>query len=434
MDEPLKVGFIGVGQMGSVLIERLRGAGHPIHVFDADPEVQDRCRAAGFVVVDSSAEAASGASVVFLCLPDANAVEAVVAGSPGAASWEPAPELCVDLTSSLPSVTRRVSQVLAKRGIRLLDAPVSGGVSGAREGKLTVMAGGDETALNFIRPLLATFASSVIWSGALGAGHAMKAFNNALSAASLIGTAEGVVAGTRAGMSAAQVIDAINSGNARSQNSEVKYPRDVLTGQFNAGFRLGLCYKDVTDACLVAEEIGFPIPMASRVRDILHLGVQKLGADADFTRIYQVVAPDRRSAKAGADKIPAAESTILQVALFGILLAASVEMVGLAKASGIEAGRALEVFNLSSGRNECTRYLSSVCGGIEPGVADYSANTVWRALRWMAARGAPQERMFRLAPLAAEQWETIVAHMGPDADAWGATDGLYARQGGKDAR
>ena len=182
------IAFAGLGQMGGVLAQRLRAAAHDMRVFDISGGVRSEFAARGFNVTNSLREAASGADVVFLCLPDAKAVQAAVLGEEGLLQAEQLPAICVDLTSSLPSVTVKIGHVLAESGVKLLDAPVSGGVPGAREGKLTVMAGGDQDLVEEVKPLLSSFASNVIWAGPLGSGHAVKALNNVLSAASMAAT------------------------------------------------------------------------------------------------------------------------------------------------------------------------------------------------------------------------------------------------------
>lgn len=433
-NEELNLGFMGFGQMGSAIATRLRDAGYHVCVFDPDPVAQSLASSAGFELASSPAEAASETAVVFLCLPDARAVESVTIGGEGAASWRTPPAFCVDLTSSLPAVTRRVGRVLAKRGVHLIDAPVSGGVAGAREGRLTVMAGGEPTIVDEMRHVLSTFASAVIWAGPLGAGHAVKAFNNTLSAASLIGTAEATAAGLAAGMSLTQVIDAVNDSTARSQNSEVKYPRNILTGTFDAGFRLGLLHKDVVGACLIAEECRFPVPVAALTREILAGGVRQLGLAADFTRIYETVVPDCGRGAIERAEIVAADAEALNRALFGMLLLASVEIVGLAQDSGVDVEQTFSIFNLSSGRNECTRALSSVSGEIRALRANCSVETILEALRWVTARGRERRGPLPMAALAAELWASIAREVGPDADAWRAMDHRNVREGENYAR
>ena len=311
--------------MGSVLACRLRDGGCHVDVFDIDHAARAAALANGMHVAESPAAVAEAVNVLLLCLPDARAVEETIAGPRGVATWHHVPSLCIDLTSSLPVTTRRVGAILGAHGARLIDAPVSGGVAGARAGRLTVMAGGDEETVDAARPLLYAFASNVIWAGSLGSGHAVKAFNNALSAASLVATAETIAAGRAAGIPPYRSVQAINAGEAASENSQVKYPRDILSGTFTAGFRLALLHKDVAGACVIAGDVGVAVPMTECARDILAAGLQWLGPAADMTAIYLAIVPDLDLAGTS----PVDEHRVLSrlnVALFGTLLMFSLEI------------------------------------------------------------------------------------------------------------
>ena len=290
--------------MGGAIAGRMRQAGYEIRGYDVAASVREDFRKAGFQVSDSLAEAASGADSAWLCLPDADAVRAAVFGPGGLLEAEPLPAVCVDLTSSLPSATREVGAGLAERGVAMLDAPVSGGVAGAREGRLTAMVGGDPHLAEEVSELIRTFASSVVWAGSLGAGHAVKAINNALSAVSLAVTAEMLVTARASGIDADVALRAFNAGTARSQNSEVKYPQHILTGTYDSGFTAGLMHKDIATACQIAADLGVALPLTSVVREVWAALVARQGFAADFTRIYQLseewaATPDR-GVRAGA--------------------------------------------------------------------------------------------------------------------------------------
>src|SRR2546422_2952033 len=172
----MRIALAGVGRMGGAIAGRLRGAGHQLSLYDVAPP-------AGVESAPSLAAAARGADLALLSLPDAAAVEGSVP-----ALLEARPPVCVDLTSSIPAVTRRVGAQLRAGGVAFMDCPLSGGVEGARTGRLTAMAGGDPELLESLGPVLATFASTIVWAGSLGAGHAVKAGNNSLSAVSLTAT------------------------------------------------------------------------------------------------------------------------------------------------------------------------------------------------------------------------------------------------------
>lgn len=274
--------------MGGAIAQRIREAGYEMCVYDVAPAVREHFRKAGFSVSNSLAEAASGASSVWLCLPDARAVRSAVLESDGLLEADPLPAVCVDLTSSVPSVTRELGAALARRGVAMLDAPISGGVAGAQKGQLTAMLGGDQEPAESLIEVMRSFASSVVWAGDLGAGHAVKAINNALSAVSLAVTAEMLVAARAFNIDADVAVRVFNAGTARSQNSEVKYPRHILTGTYDSGFTAGLMHKDIGTACQIAEDLGVALPLTAVVLEVWAALVARQGFAADFTRIYQL--------------------------------------------------------------------------------------------------------------------------------------------------
>ena len=333
----MRIALAGVGRMGGALAERLRGAGHQLSLFDIR---------GGPGFAPSLAEAFSGAEVGFFCLPDEAAVSQAAADL---ARAERPPPLLVDLTSSLPATTRRVAAQLAALVVSMLDAPLSGGVAGARQGSLTAMAGGDQAVVEQARPALGAFASTVFWAGPLGAGHAIKAINNALSAASLGVTAEMLVRAERAGFDPKEVTDEWNRGMARSQNSEVKLPRDVLPETYASGFTLGLMEKDIATALQIADGHGLDLAVTRSVHALWAAARRDLGPDADFTRIHQFLA----------GLPPAGGGTIAEMAsaIAAVCLLAGCELIPLAEREGVSRERARESVNASSGRSESTRAL-----------------------------------------------------------------------------
>jgi 3-hydroxyisobutyrate dehydrogenase len=415
------IAFAGLGQMGGPLAERLRGAGYEVKVFDVLASVRAEFAARGFEVAESLDEAASGAEVFLMCLPDAEAVESAVLGERGLLHAGPLPAICVDLTSSLPSTTVKLGEVLGNIGVKLLDAPLSGGVTGAREGTLTVMMGGDPAVLEQLRPLLSVFASNLLWAGGLGAGHAVKAINNALSATAMAATAEAVAASLMQGIPVADCVHSINQGLSRSQNSEVKYPRYVLSGTFDMAFSIGLCHKDVRGACLIAAETGTPVPVMASVREILASAAREFGPRGDFTRVHEMVVKGVPFGGASRPR-PAAERrrdeilAVVNRALLGILILATQEAAATAKAAGLDLSRALSIYNLSSGRNECTRaILPELLAGGSPETGSTVAeflDSLALASSWAGDCKIPVP----LVALAHELWTGHEKELGAQAD------------------
>jgi 3-hydroxyisobutyrate dehydrogenase len=359
----VRIALAGVGRMGSAIAGRLRAAGHRLALYDpALPAGQGEA---------SLAAAARHAVIVFLCLPDAAAVEASL---PGLA--EAAPPVVVDLTSSLPATTRRVAAALAPLGVDLIDCPLSGGVAGAAAGTLTAMAGGDRAVLERVQPVLAAFASNVRWAGPLGAGHATKALNNALSAVALMGAAEAVVTTAAYGRAEAAAVQAINAGPARSQNSEVKFPRDVLPRTYGAGFAAGLMEKDLGTAQAIAGGRGVPAPLLATALEAWRDATREMGAGADFTRVHAVI--EARSGRA-----PALTGFSLEVlcrAVAALNLLAATEAMRVAAAEGLDRERVLAIINRSTGRSEATR--SGLAGAVDVTALSLAAALTRRAGVW----------------------------------------------------
>jgi 3-hydroxyisobutyrate dehydrogenase len=372
----VRVALAGVGRMGSAIAGRLRAAGHRVALYDPALPAGESA--------PSLAEAARRSVITFLCLPDATTVEASLPGL-----TEAAPPIVVDLTSSLPATTRRVAAALAPVGVDFMDCPLSGGVAGARAGTLTAMVGGDRELLERTRPVLSAFASNVRWAGPLGSGHAIKALNNALSAVSLVGTAELLVTGVACGLGEAAVLGAFNAGRARSQNSEVKYPRDVLPRTYGAGFTAALMEKDLTSALAIARDRGAPARFLTGVLETWREAVETMGPDADFTRVHAVIesrtSPPSPAAGAGRG---AGVADVLARALASLNLLAATEMLRIAEAEGLERERVLSIVNTSSGRSEATR--SGLAGEVD-GAALVAARDltrsagVWAPLTSLAA-------------------------------------------------
>jgi 3-hydroxyisobutyrate dehydrogenase len=384
----------GVGRMGSAIAGRLRAAGHRVILYDPalPPGASE----------PSLAAAAYGSAIAFLCLPDAVAVEESLPGL-----REAAPPTVVDLTSSLPATTRRMAAALAPLGVDFLDSPLSGGVAGARAGTLTAMVGGDPDLAERVRPVLSAFASNVRWAGPLGSGHATKALNNALSAVSLMGTAEMLVTAVAWGMEEAAVVEAFNAGPARSQNSEVKYPRDVLTRTYGAGFTAALLDKDLATALRIAAGRAAPAPFLSGALEAWREATLAMGAESDFTRYHAVVEARAASAAASgsasrlAGDGPAGDVVdVLCRALASVNLLAATEAVRVALAEGLDRDRVLSIVNASTGRSEATR--SALSGELDLAAlraADELARRagVWAPITALAVResGGRGARMTR---------------------------------------
>jgi 3-hydroxyisobutyrate dehydrogenase len=198
-------------------------------------------------------------------------------------------QLVVDLTSGDPATAREIAGWLADRGVEFVDAPVSGGTTGAEQGKLTVMLGGDEAAVERARPVVACFAARAVHVGPVGAGHAVKAINNALLAVSLEAAGEGLAALVKLGVPAARALEVINASSGRSNVTENLVPQRVVTRAWPRTFRLALLDKDVGIALKVLEETGVPRDAIGMAKRVFAEARRALGEDADHVELIREI-------------------------------------------------------------------------------------------------------------------------------------------------
>jgi 3-hydroxyisobutyrate dehydrogenase len=292
----LTTGFVGLGNMGWPMAANLHAAGFPLVVRDADAG-----RQAGFaadhpgVIAADEPGAFAAAGIVVTMLPDGAIVAdallnwgIVAALAPGA--------LVIEMSSADPADTLRTAADLAARGVRMVDAPVSGGVPRAITGELSLMVGGDDADVASAQPVLRVLGDPArqFRTGALGTGHAMKALNNVVAAATTCVTAEALVVGRRFGLDPRTMVDVINASTGRSFVSEI-FGSEVLTGRYGTGFALGLLAKDVRIALSVAAAAAVDAPAITLTEERWARALGELGPAADQSQAHQAWWPDKLS-------------------------------------------------------------------------------------------------------------------------------------------
>jgi 3-hydroxyisobutyrate dehydrogenase-like beta-hydroxyacid dehydrogenase len=282
------IGFVGLGQMGGPMSRRLLAAGHGLVVYDARGEAVAALVAAGAEAAISPAEVAERAELVLVSLPTPEVVREVALGPAGLVCGG-AIRTYVDLSTTGQAAAVEVAEALGERGIVTLDAPVSGGVRGAVAGTLAVMVAGPAAEVERMRPLLEVFGRVFHVGERAGLGQLMKLANNFLSATAIVATAEAIVLGVKGGLDPATMLDVINASTGRTTASEDKFPRQVLSGKYAAGFTTGLLTKDLDLCAAAAEALGVPMPVAREVYAQWRRAVTELGVDADITRIVALV-------------------------------------------------------------------------------------------------------------------------------------------------
>ncbi|MFC7156945.1 NAD(P)-dependent oxidoreductase [Halomarina halobia] len=277
------LGFVGLGRMGGRMAAHLARDGNDVVVFDRRRDAIDAVESAGASGAASTADVGAEADVVFLSLPDPDAVNAVVSEleptlDPGAA--------IVDTTTSTPEVTRSIADRLADDGVTVLGAPVSGGASGAENGTLTVMVGGDRATLEACREYFAAFATNVVHVGDdPGHGHAVKLLNNYLSNTAMVATSEAIVLGRQVGLDVETMCEIFNVSTGRNSATEDKFPDHISAGR-DVGFALELMEKDLRLLLQFAEDNRVPLLLGSVVRSQVGCARTRFGDDGDMTDVY----------------------------------------------------------------------------------------------------------------------------------------------------
>jgi 3-hydroxyisobutyrate dehydrogenase-like beta-hydroxyacid dehydrogenase len=281
-------GFVGVGRMGGHMAVRLLDAGHTLSVFDTSEDALAPLLARGCHRADSAAAVASEAEIVFASLPTPQIVEKAALGETGAIKGTKI-KTFIDMSTSGPRAAQRVAQGLAEKKIVAVDAPVSGGLAGAKNGTLAVMVSCPKPTYEALEPTLKNFGKLFFVGEKPGAAQTMKLANNLLAACALAISSEAMVMGAKAGLDAQTMLDVINVSSGRNSATQDKFPKSVLPRTFDFGFATGLSYKDVCLCLDEAESLGVPMIVGSAVRQLLAVTNALYGPESDFTSICKSV-------------------------------------------------------------------------------------------------------------------------------------------------
>jgi 2-hydroxy-3-oxopropionate reductase len=262
-----KIGFVGTGIMGKPMVKNLLKAGYPILCYDIVPEPLKELAAAGASVAGSSKEAAEKSEVVITMLPNSPHVEQAVLGPNGILEGGRSGLLLLDMSTISPIVSQKVAAEVSKRGIKMLDAPVSGGEKGAIEGTLSIMVGGERAVFDKVLPIFQAMGKTITYIGPIGAGGFVKLANQIIVAINLTAIAEALVLGTKAGIDLELMINALSGGLAGSKCLDQKR-NNFLQHAFQPGFKIDLHYKDLNLVMESAEKLGVPLPTTALVREL----------------------------------------------------------------------------------------------------------------------------------------------------------------------
>lgn len=294
------IGFVGIGAMGTPMAGNLAKAGYKLVVFDLDAaRTAALAREHGVTVAASLADLGAQAQIIITMLPDGKAVRSALCGAQDSFKdciLERAAKgtRVIDMSSSSPMQTRELGALLEKRGFPCIDAPVSGGVKGAVNATLAIMAGGDVTIYEYVKPVLEKMGSALFHAGPLGAGHAIKALNNYVSAAGLAATCEALIAAEGFGIDPAVATDIINASSGMNNTTRNKVKQQMLNGAYAAGFATGLMAKDVRTALEVAKAMGGPSAYAEHTAGLWNAMEREEGFAIDHTAMHRYLAKQKQ--------------------------------------------------------------------------------------------------------------------------------------------
>ncbi|MCL2855276.1 MAG: 2-hydroxy-3-oxopropionate reductase [Defluviitaleaceae bacterium] len=262
----MKIGFIGLGIMGKPMVKNLIKAGEVVLVHSRTQASVDEVVADG-AIPSNIAEIGRECGMVITMLPDGPDVEQVVLGAGGLLENAKEGLILVDMSSIAPAISQKIHDKCAEKGVKMLDAPVSGGQPGAINGTLSIMVGGDGDLFERVRPILLKMGASAVHCGEIGAGNTTKLANNIIVAMNIAAVCEAFTLSTKAGVDAQKVFEAIKGGLAGSAVLNAKIPM-ILDGNFNPGFKIDLHIKDLQNAVNTGQEVGCPLPFTGQTIDI----------------------------------------------------------------------------------------------------------------------------------------------------------------------
>ena len=282
------VGFIGLGTMGKPMAKNLLAAGFSLVVHNRSQGSVEELVAAGATPAANPKEVAAASQVVVTCLPDAPEVKEIALGKSGVIEGAQPGNIFIDMSTIAPPAAIEIAQALDSRGIRCLDAPVSGGDVGAQQGTLSIMVGGDRSTFDEALPVLEAMGKTIVLCGGQGAGQTVKACNQIQVAMNLIGMAEALVLGTKANIDPAIIIQVLSGGAAQSRIMDLRGPR-VIKRIFEPGFKSRLHYKDLNIVRDTARVLGLSLPASALANELFAAMVAHGWGDLDHSAVIRAI-------------------------------------------------------------------------------------------------------------------------------------------------
>lgn len=263
-----KIGFVGLGIMGKPMSKNLLAAGYSLTVYDINQAAVDEVATAGAAAAKSAAEVAAASDIVITMLPNSPHVKTAVMGEKGVLEGAKEGLILVDMSSIAPLASQEIEKACAEKGVKMIDAPVSGGEPKAVDGTLSIMVGGDEAVFNEVYDILMVMGGSAVLCGDVGAGNTTKLANQIIVALNIAAVSEAFMLAKKAGVDPLKVFDAIKGGLAGSTVMNAKVPM-ILDNNFNPGFKIDLHIKDLNNVLETGHAIGSPLPLSAAVMEMM---------------------------------------------------------------------------------------------------------------------------------------------------------------------
>jgi 2-hydroxymethylglutarate dehydrogenase len=282
------VGFIGVGNMGNPMASNVLKAGFPMIVYDRNPQAMENLLQAGAQRAASVREVVEASEIVFTSLPASPDVESVYLEAGGLVASAKPGTILIDLSSVLPSTPRKIEPQAQSRGVHFLEAPVSGGVSGARAATLAIMVGGDPEILTRAQSVLRAIGPNIFHVGPVGAGNTVKAINNMLASVNALAMMEGVALGVKAGLDPMTIYEVVKASSGGSKALE-RIPNSLIPRQFEPGFKVQLMNKDLETFNTIAKELHVPVSFANVAQQYQQMAIAAGLAEQDTSVVMTII-------------------------------------------------------------------------------------------------------------------------------------------------
>lgn len=283
-----RIGFIGLGIMGRHMAGHLLDAGYEVSVFDVVPAAVNDMVARGVMAQASCREVAAVSDVVISMVPDSPDVEKVALGERGIVEAARAGLIYLDMSTIAPATAIKVAEELGKKGVQCLDAPVSGGETGAKNAALSIMVGGPKELFEKVLPILEVMGKTITHCGTNGAGQTVKACNQIQVALNFIGMAEALVLGTKAGVDPAIIIKVLSGGYAQTRVMDVRGPK-IIKGEFEPGFKSRFHFKDLNIIMDTAKTLNVPLPATAVAHELFNAMMASGLGDLDHSAVISII-------------------------------------------------------------------------------------------------------------------------------------------------